>query len=174
MRDAEGEVADRLADDDWLVVFDGPLHGLRRSRATPVVGYVKTHHRRTLAVEHWQRVPGLAVGERSSMFVMKGERYACYVRMGDPGPWAGPWAGIARLEIPASAGADHAIATVDRAASWLPAFASAAHRDPRAPVNLTPVASLERHLHHLLGDPALAARSVREAVMALNQEEEAA
>ena len=174
MRDTEAEVADRLLADGRLTVFDGPLHSIRRSRTTPVVGYVKTHHRRTLVIEQWQRVPRVGVGERSSMFAIRDDLYACYIRVGDPGPWAGPWAGIARIEVPMSAGRDQAIATVDSAAQWLPAFASALHRDARAPVNLTPVGQLERHLHHLLGDSRLALRAVREAVMQLNREEEAA
>ena len=174
MRDTEAAIADRLFAEGWTVVFDGPLHSIRRSRRTPVVGYVKTHHRRTLAIEHWQTVPSLGVGERTSIFAMKDDRYACYVRVGDPGPWAGPWAGIARLEVPASSGGGQAIATVDRAASWLPTFASAPHRDARAPVNLAPVARLEGHLHHLLGDSRLALRAVREVVMQHNRGEEAA
>lgn len=174
MRDAEAEIADRLFAEGWLVVFDGPLHYLRRSRAAPVVGYVKTHHRRTLTVEHWQKVPRLAVGERTSIFAMKDDRYACYIRVGDSGPWAGPWAGIARLEVPASSGSGQAIRTVDRAARWLPAFASAPHRDARAPVNLAPVARLEQHLHHLFGDSRLALRAVREAVLQHNRHEETA
>ncbi|MCY3677344.1 MAG: hypothetical protein F4Z31_20570 [Gemmatimonadetes bacterium] len=174
MRDTEADIADRLVAEGWLVVFDGPLHGIRHSRTAPVVGYVKTHHRRTLAVEHWQIVPRLAVGERTSLFVMMDERYACYIRVGDAGPWAGPWAGIVRLEVPASSGNDQAVATVDRAARWLPAFASAPHRNARAPVNLTPVAALEEHLHHMLGDSRLALRAVREAVMQHNRDEEAA
>ena len=174
MRETEADIAHRLFEEDWMVVFDGPLHGIRRSRTTHVTGYVKTHHRRTLAAEHWQAVPRLAVGERTSLFAMKGERYACYIRVGDAGPWASPWAGIARLEVPASSGGAQAIKIVDRAARWLPAFASAPHRDARAPVNLAPVARLERHLHHLLGDPRLALRAVREAVMQQNREGEAA
>ena len=174
MRDTEGEIADRLVAEGWMVVFDGPLHGVRRGGTTPVVGYVKTHHRRTLALGHWQTVPRLSAGERTSLFAMKGERYACYVRVGEAGPWAGPWAGIARVEVPASSGIGEAVATVDRAARWLPGFASAPHRDPRAPVNLAPVARLEGHLHHLLGDSRLALRAVREAVMQRNREEEAA
>ena len=174
MRDTESEIADRLFAEGWLVVFDGPLHYLRRSRAAPVVGYVKTHHRRTLAVEHWQTVPSLGVGERTSLFAMKDDRYACYVRVGNPGPWAGPWAGVARLEVPANSGRSQAIATVDRAARWLPTFASSPHRDARAPVNLAPVARLEQHLHHLLGDSRLALRAVREAVMQHNRHEETA
>ena len=39
-----------------------------------------------------------------------------------------------------------------------------AHRDPRAPQNLQPVGALESRLRHLLGDPGLAYRAVRESV----------
>ena len=88
-----------------------------------------------LAREHWVRVPELTAGERSGLFAMKDALYGCYLRVGDPGPWAGPWAGIARLEMPSGLGRD---AAVEAAAGWLPVFASALHRDARAPVNLTP------------------------------------
>ena len=77
--------------------------------------------------------------------------YGCYLRVGDPGPWAGPWAGIARLEMPSGIGRAAAVEAAERAAGWLPRFASALHRDARAPVNLTPIAGLERHLHRLQG-----------------------
>ena len=46
----------------------------------------------------------------------------------------------------------------------------ALHRDARAPVNLTPIAGLERHLHRLQGDARLALRAVREAVLERNRE----
>ena len=82
---------------------------------------------------------------------MKDALYGCYLRVGDPGPWAGPWAGIARLEMPSGIGRDAAVEAAERAAGWLPVFASALHRDARAPVNLTPIAGLERHLHRLQG-----------------------
>ncbi len=39
-----------------------------------------------------------------------------------------------------------------------------------APVNLTPIAALERHLHRLQGDARLALRAVREAVLERNRE----
>jgi hypothetical protein len=42
-------------------------------------------------------------------------------------------------------------------------YASAAHKDPRAPQNLYPVGQLERKLHHLLGDRELLYRSLRVA-----------
>ena len=170
MREAEAGIAEQLASDGWLTVLDGPLHGIRHRRDLPVIGYVKTHHRRMLAREHWIRVPELAVRERSGLFAIGEELYGCYLRVGDPGPWASPWAGIARIETPAGVGREQAREVADRAAGWLPDFASALHRDPRAPVNLTPVAGLERHLHHLQGDRRLAGRAVREAVLELNRE----
>ncbi len=165
MRDAETGIAEELCAAGWLTVLDGPLHGIRHRRDLPLVGYVKTHHRRLLADNQWIRVPQLSVGERSGLFALPDELYGCYLRVGDPGPWAGPWAGIARIEVPAGIGRNAAIDAANEAAGWLPEFASALHRDARAPVNLTPIAGLERRLHHLQGDSRLALRAVREAAM---------
>ena len=55
-------------------------------------------------------------GERSGLFAMKDALYGCYLRVGDPGPWAGPWAGIARLEMPSGIGRDAAVESAERAA----------------------------------------------------------
>ena len=129
MRDAEADIAEALSNGGWLTVLDGPLHGIRHRRGLPVIGYVKTHHRRMLAREHWVRVPELTAGERSGLFAMKDALYGCYLRVGDPGPWAGPWAGIARLEMPSGIGRAAAVEAADQAAGWLPGFASALHRD---------------------------------------------
>ncbi len=169
MRDTEAEIAEELAAQGWLTVIDGPLHNIRRTRTLPIIGYVKTHHRPMLAAEAWNQVPGLPAGQRSGLFAMRDDLYGCYLRVGLPGPWAGPWAGIVRLEVPAGVGLALAVETADAAAGWLPAFASAPHRDDRAPVNMAPVAGLERHLHHLQGDRRLALRAVRAAVMELNR-----
>ena len=174
MRDAEADIAERLSADGWLTVLDGPLHGIRHRRGLPVIGYVKTHHRRMLAAGPWTRVPELGVRERSGLFAMADALFGAYLRVGDSEPWAGPWAGIARIETPAGVGLDAAAEAADRAAGWLPDFASALHRDARAPVNLTPIAGLERHLHHLQGDGRLALRAVREAVLHWNREESTA
>lgn len=171
MRDAEADIAESLCGEGWLTVLDGPLHGIRHRRGLPIIGYVKTHHRRMLAPENWIQVPDLVVGERSGLFAMGDDLLACYLRMGDPGPWASEWAGVVRIEMPAGIGLRAAVETADRALGWLPYFASALHRDPRAPVNLTPIAGLERHLHHLQGDPRLALRAIREAVVQKNREE---
>ena len=56
---------------------------------------------------------------------MEDALYGCYLRVGDPGPWAGPWAGIARLEMPSGIGRAAAVEAAARAAGWLPGFASA-------------------------------------------------
>ena len=59
---------------------------------------------------------------------MEDALYGCYLRVGDPGPWAGPWAGIARLdEMPSGISRDPAVEAADQAAGWLPGFASALH-----------------------------------------------
>ena len=171
MRDAEGDLAERLCADGWLTVVDGPLNNVRRTRTQPIVGYVKTHHRRMLAPRHWARVPELGVGQRSTLFAMGTDAYGSYLRVGDPGPWASAWAGIVRLEVPAGAGRARAVAAVDGAAAWLPRYASAPHRDRRAPVNLAPVAGLEHALRRHSGPPGLALRAVRAAVLQLNGSE---
>lgn len=168
MRTAEGEIAEDLCDEGWLTVVDGPLNNVRRVRTTPIIGYVKTHHRPMLDADNWARVPTLAVGQRSSLFAMGEELYGAYLRVGDPGPWSSPWAGIVRLEVPAGAGRDTAAQAVDGAAAWLPRYASLAHRDPRAPVNLAPIAGLEQLLRRSNGNGALALRAVRAAVLQLN------
>ena len=170
MRDAEADIAEALSNAGWLTVLDGPLHGIRHRRGLAIIGYVKTHHPRMPAREQWVRVPELTAGERSDLFATQDALYGCYLRVGDPGPWAGPWAGIARLEMPSGIGRDAAVEAADRAAGWLPGFASALHRNARAPVNLTPIAGLERHLHRLQGDARLALRAVREAVLERNRE----
>ncbi len=57
----------------------------------------------------------------------------------------------------------------DDVTATIPRFASEPFRDPRAPVNLTPVGALEKHLRHRLGASGLAFRAVRQAVAALSK-----
>ena len=169
MREVEAKIAERLCSEGWLTVLDGPLHGLRRQTKLPVLGYVKSHHRRLLPVEEWGAVTAFTQGQRSRLFVLDDDRYACYLRVGDAGPWASPWGGIARVEVPSGVGEESAVRVANDAQCWLPRFGSALHRDTRAPVNLTPIAGLERHLRHLFGDQRLALRSLRESVRSLDQ-----
>jgi hypothetical protein len=166
MRQDEGILAERLCEEGHLVVVDGPLAYVR-SRDLPVIGYVKTHSRALLDPEHHRDVPGLRPGERTSLFALGRDRYSCYLRLAEVGGLSGPWAGIVRLEVPQSAGLPAAIRVVEEAAAILPRYAGVAHRDPRAPQNLQPVGALEARLRHLLGDPGLAYRAVREAVSRL-------
>lgn len=168
MRDGEGQLAEELCSSGWSTVVDGPLNNIRRTRAVPIVGYVKTHHRRLLDASNWARVPHLRPGQRSSVFALGDDLYGCYLRVGDAGPWASPWGGIVRLEVPTGAGRRTASEALDAAASWLPRYASALHRDKRAPVNLTPIAGLERRLRRDTGDARLALRAIRDAIIQLN------
>jgi hypothetical protein len=55
------------------------------------------------------------------------------------------------------------IALADRVALALPRFASAPHKDTRAPQNLYPIGGLERTLRHRLGDAAVVYRALRRA-----------
>ena len=99
---------------------------------------------------------------------MRDELYGCYLRVWAPGPWAGWWAGIVRLEVPASVGLTLAKETATAASSWLPEYASA-HTVTSGPRSTwPPVAGLKHHLHRLQGDQRLALRAVWAAVMEFN------
>ncbi len=164
MRQAEGVLALDAAKEGWNVVLDGPLNRIRSLHAL-VAGYVKTHRRALLAPEEHRLVPTLAVGQRTVLYALGADRYTCYARIGTAGPGASAWGGIARLEFPSQAGLE---AVADRAsllAATLPRYAGAAHRDPRAPVNLTPVKNLENHLSRAMGRVEHATRSARDAVI---------
>lgn len=162
MREAERHLAESLCVAGMLTIIDGPLHYLRSSDR-PVVGYVKTHHRAVLPRDEHRRVPDLRPGQRTSLFAKRAEIYACYLRLADPPPWGGPWTGIVRLDLPSATGVAAAAGAADNAALLLPRYASVAHRDSRAPVNLQPVGALESRLRHLLGDAGLAVRAIRAA-----------
>jgi uncharacterized protein len=143
-----------------LVVLDGPLHFLRDAQG-PVVGAVKSHHRMYLGPEEAACVVRLGVGQRTPLFAIGEDRLSWYQRL--PGVGTGGWAGILRGEVARSAGVAEAARLADRAAAELPHFAGRAHRDPRAPQNLAPVAALEWRLRHRMGDRRLALRAVRRA-----------
>jgi hypothetical protein len=163
MREAESDLAGRLASEGRLVVLDGPLSFVL-GRDARVAGYVKTHHRRFLAAEAHARVPRLIAGERTSIFSV-GERFSCYARIAAPSMYGPPWSGIIRLDIAGEAGLQEARRVADTLCLRLPRFAGVAHCDPRAPQNLQPIGALETHLRHLMGDVALATRAVRDAAL---------
>jgi hypothetical protein len=163
MRRAEGNLALDAAGCGWNVVLDGPLNRIR-SLHQLVTGYVKSHSSRLLPEEAHAAVPGLAVGARTPVYAVGDDRYTCYVRVGEARRAESPWTGIARLQFPAVAGLASVVARADLLAAMLPRYAGARHRDPRAPVNLTPVKNLEEHLSRMLGPIELATRAAREAL----------
>lgn len=164
MRRAEATLAERLAQSGTFVVADGPLY-----EYTPVakVGYVKSHRRSYLPDDRASIVGALGPGERTPLFTVgegRYRRYSWYLRLARL-PGGHSWTGIARGEAAAALGLEQAAALADRTAAVLPLVGSEAHRDPRAPQNLVPVAALERHLRHLLGDGGLVLRALRAAAM---------
>ena len=164
MRRAEGELALDAADVGWNVVLDGPLNRIRALHGL-VAGYVKSHHRRILPEAAHAAVPRLAIGERTRMYTAGSDRYTCYTRVGNPGPGASPWSGVARLEFPSSAGIASVAERASVLATILPAYAGVHHRDDRAPVNLTPVKNLERRLSQTLGRVSYATRAARDVII---------
>lgn len=142
-----------------LLVLDGALRG--RAHIPGAVGYIKSHQRSYLPDELHSVVGGLSAGQRTPVFGLTTtwKRHSWYLRL--PGGGDGAWAGIARLEASADLTVSAVTALADASARVLPRLASAPHKDPRAPQNLTPIAGLERALRMKLGDPALLLRRLR-------------
>ena len=147
--------------DDDLVVVDGPLRG--RGHLRGAVGYVKTQHTDYLPPPQGAVIGALAAGQRTPVFAIGGPfpRVSWYTRL--PGPVTHPRAGIVRCEAGVPRDIAGAFALADRVTALLPRFASAPHKDSRAPQNLYPIAGLERALRRRLGDPGLLERALRVA-----------
>ena len=162
--DLEASVARHVARPGDQMLVDGPLS--QHQHLAGAIGYVKTLQR-GYGPPVVLRVAGqLAEGQRTPLLLI-GEgvaRWSWYVRL--PGPVAHPLAGIVRCEAAGAVPLDAAIALADRAARSLLRFASAPHKDPRAPQNLYPIAGLERELRRRLGDQQLLLRALRVAAAA--------
>jgi uncharacterized protein len=143
-----------------LVVYDGPLRGRNHPGG---VGYVKTQHVQYLPPAEQAVVGRLDDGERTPLFLIgdRFSRYSWYLRL--PGPRTHPLAGVVRCEIAGTCSIADAVGIADQVTATLPRFASAPHKDSRAPQNLYPIAGLEHRLRHLLADPALMERALRVA-----------
>jgi hypothetical protein len=147
---------------DELIVVDGPLRD--RRHVPHAVGLIKTHEKRYLEGRPGATVERLAAGERTPVFFVesKWNRYSWYVRL--PGvDGGGPWAGIVRIEASAELAPARVSALAQQVSALVLRFASAPHKDPRAPQNLYPIAGLERELRRRLGDSALLYRALRTA-----------
>lgn len=157
-----GRLERQVADDARgaeLIVVDGPLSG--RENVPGAIGYVKSHETAYLPAELAKVVSGLQPGERTPVFVTRTSwsRYSWYVRL--PGGSGHPWAGIVRCEAAPDLALSDVFARADLSAATLPRYASAPHKDPRAPQNLYPVGALERELRRRLGDETLLYRALR-------------
>ncbi len=163
MTEVEARVAERTRrSGSELIVLDGPLRESTRELRDSV-GVIKSHDVKYLPTALDRVVGDLAAGERTPVFALDARfrKFSWYLRL--PGPEGGPWAGIVRCEASAALRAEHVIALADRVAATLPRFASAPHKDSRAPQNLYPIGGLERLLRHRLGDAAVVYRALRRA-----------
>lgn len=164
MRQEEGTCAADLARAGHFVVADGPINEFAPQ---VVIGYVKTHHRTYLGPAEAACVAALRPGERTPLFRInpraRFQRYSWYVRLATV-PFGHAWSGVVRCESAFALGREAARTVADRTAAILPQVAPPLHIDPRAPQNLVPIAALEKHLRHQLGDAALVERALRAAL----------
>lgn len=144
--------------EEGLVVVDGPLSHHRH--VADAVGYVKAQHVHYLPAERRGILLELEIGTRTPMFLVSGgaSRFSWYLRLG---AGSGPAGGQVRCEVSAGRSVDDARRIADLVTATLPKYASQAHKDPRAPQNLFPIAGLERELRRRLGDQALLERALR-------------
>jgi hypothetical protein len=143
-----------------LLVVDGPLSHARD--LDNAVGYIKTQKVQYLPFELRHVLTSLPAGYRTPLFLTttSWSRFSWYLRLSNH---AGPAGGLVRCEIDADMSAADAARVATRVSATLPKYASARHKDPRAPQNLYPIGGLERDLRHRLGDKELAMRALRRA-----------
>ena len=163
MADTERAVAElvRAEQSDALLFVDGPLRG--RSHLPDTVGLVKTHQRAYLEGAQAAVLATLRPGERTPAFTISSAfpRHSWYARL--PGPGGAPLAGVVRCECSIDVSPAALVRLADVTAAVLPRYASAPHKDSRAPQNLYPIAGLERELRRRLGDARLLYRALRTA-----------
>ncbi len=159
MGDLEGEVASRQADAE-LVVVDGPLS--HRRHVDRAIGYIKTQHVQYLPDDLRATLVKLPVGSRTPLFLTatSWSRFSWYLRLANG---SGPVGGLVRCEVKADMPVAEAARLAYLVTASLPRYASARHKDPRAPQNLYPIGGLERELRRRLGDRDLAMRALRVA-----------
>ena len=142
-------------------MLDGPLG--KRGQLARVLGMVKTHRSRYLPPELHALVAELGPAERTPVFRLTSDwpRYSWYLRL--PCRPGAPWSGVVRVECPDLGAAGDAVELAELSQAVLPRYASAEHKDPRAPQNLYPIGGLERLLRRRLGDRLLLERALRTA-----------
>lgn len=160
----ERQFAEKLVDEDSLVVLDGRL-SFEPGAAHQVVGMAKTIHRNYLEGLSENTILGqLGACERTPVFRIRyGDttRYSWYLRLPFTRMIHHSLAGIVRLETP-EIGEQAAIRLANLTSYHLPDFASQPQHDPRAPQNLVPIGALEKRLRHEMGDSAWLRRTIED------------
>jgi hypothetical protein len=158
-RTARSDTSDHGPIDNDLLVIDGPLRG--RAHLERAVGYIKSHQTEYLPAELNALIATLTPGQRTPVFGMgtSWDRYSWYLRL--PCRPGAPWAGVVRLEAAPQLATAAAISLANLTQTVLGRYASDEYKDSRAPQNLYPIAGLERHLRHRLGDQAFVYRALR-------------
>jgi hypothetical protein len=102
----------------------------------------------------------LPVGHRTPLFLTttSWSRFSWYLRLANG---TGPAGGLVRCEVKADMNVADAARLAHLVSASLPRYASARHKDPRAPQNLYPIGGLERELRRRLGDRDLVIRALR-------------
>ncbi len=148
-----------------LVVVDGPLRG--RQHLASTIGLIKSHHVQYLGGAEATVLAALAPGERTPLLLVgqRFVRWSWYVRLPGvlPSSALSPLAGVVRCEASTELTVGEAVAVANAVTAALPRYASAPHRDSRAPQNLYPIGGLERILRRRLGDAPLLYRALRVA-----------
>jgi hypothetical protein len=152
--DAERALGQRMVEAGHpLVIIDGRLT-FQPSQRSHAVGVAKTIRTVYLQPPYSDILRELRPGMRTPMFMIdyKDPVYSWYIRLAQPRPFEHEWAGLVQVETMAGIGRDQAVRLADITALHLPAFASHAAWDARAPQNMFPIAGLEQRLRHELGD----------------------
>lgn len=153
-QEAERALAQRMTEARrGLVIMDGLLT-FQPSRGSQAVGVAKTIRTVYLQPPHSDILGELRPGTRTPLFTIeyKEPKYSWYLRLAEHRPFEHEWAGIVRVETMAGIGWEQAARLADITALHLPSFASHSAWDARAPQNMFPIAGLEQHLRHELGD----------------------
>lgn len=166
MRSEEANLSSTLAADlpDALIICDGPLP---RHDPGSLLGYIKTSSLQRLAGDELEVARSLQQGERTPIYKVAtpgAAHFEWVLRLRDPSPWYYSLAGTVRLQLAAPLSDAELPDFVKRVADWsctyLPAFSSQAHQDPRAPQQLLPVRALETELKRRMGNNLLLRRRI--------------
>lgn len=166
-RNLEHATVQTLLREHPLVIADGRLDFLFAS-TNQLAGIAKTLSQLYLKGEPRGLIARLGAGERTPLFLISdswGSRYSWFLRLPYTRRIHHGYAGIVRLELPATPGGAP-VHVADMLTHHLPRFASKPEHDPRAPQNLLPVGALERRLRHELGDARYIRRLIEDSIAA--------